>query len=558
MKTVFETKELYEKVKEERTKYSLIILVIAHYGETYDLFSECWREYMNDFPGVKAYFLYADPTIEPDIMVKENSIICKTNGHYDSRIFQKTISAMTLCQKYFEYNYILRTNLSSFVHIPRLMEFLAQQPTENYIGAHYHQLPPHISQRCKQNQVNAYFGKTLNERFIYLHGAAFILSNDIVVKLLLEVKTNYKKIESIISLPDDLVISMTLYNFLTFDENIDNETYYHPREFRNLIEYKLDCSRLIDTKYYSDTSIFHIRNKVNDLGTDNSVEARSVDIMNYIRQIRHFYDKPRFMDYIDGTPVKKMIDAFTFQGDLKMLEYRLTVLNPIVNMFIIVESTRTYTGETKPLYYLENQEQFSQFQQKIRYITVDDFSLDPADTQKNETYLRNCINRGIENLGLDDTDYIMISDVCEIPDPDSIAELVQEQNHIQFANMKQDVYYYNLSSRLNESWIQAKVLNYNAYLREGSSPDAIRQKTAPEILLNGGWCLSYFGSAEMVQRTLRDMGTAVSEDIVDMDNIKKRIENSEDILGRDGVEITNVPVSENPNLPPMHEKWLTV
>jgi hypothetical protein len=54
------------------------------------------------------------------------------------------------------------------------------------------------------------------------------------------------------------------------------------------------------------------------------------------------------------------------------------------------------------------------------------------------------------------------------------------------------------------------------------------------------------------------MGTAVSEDIVDMDNIKKRIENSEDILGRDGVEITNVPVSENPNLPPMHEKWLTV
>jgi beta-1,4-mannosyl-glycoprotein beta-1,4-N-acetylglucosaminyltransferase len=378
----------------------------------------------------------------------------------------------------------------------------------------------------------------------------------------LEIKGNYKKIEPILVLPDDVAISMILYNFLTFDENVEDQEFYHPKEFRNLIDYKLDCNQLVDTKYYNNEKKFHIRNKVNDEGRDNSVEARSVDIMNYIYQIRHFYQKPRFMDYIDSVPAKKLVDGFVFNNELDMLQYRLTLLNPLVDYFVLVEATRTFTGETKPLYYQENKERFQAFAHKIKHIIVDDL-LESPDIEKgeqwsNETYQRNCINRGIEQIDMGEQDYIIISDVDEIPDPASLADLKQERNHIQFANMKQEFYYYNLRSKMNETWIRAKILTYSSYLQNGSSPDTIRMTTAPEIILKGGWHLSYFGDVEFIQKKLLQFSHQEfnTSDITDAENLKTRIENSEDILCRDGVQIMKVPIAENVYLPPLYMTML--
>jgi hypothetical protein len=50
----------------------------------------------------------------------------------------------------------------------------------------------------------------------------------------------------------------------------------------------------------------------------------------------------------------KIIDCFTFYNELDLLNYRLNILNNVVDYFIIVESTHTHVGKEKNLIYEEN------------------------------------------------------------------------------------------------------------------------------------------------------------------------------------------------------------
>ena len=44
-----------------------------------------------------------------------------------------------------------------------------------------------------------------------------------------------------------------------------------------------------------------------------------------------------------------------------MLTYRLNILNDIVDYFVLVESTHTFVGKEKPLFYKENKQLFKEF-----------------------------------------------------------------------------------------------------------------------------------------------------------------------------------------------------
>ena len=47
----------------------------------------------------------------------------------------------------------------------------------------------------------------------------------------------------------------------------------------------------------------------------------------------------------------KIIDCFTFYNEAGMLEFRLKELNDIVDYFVLVESTRSFSGKLQPLYF---------------------------------------------------------------------------------------------------------------------------------------------------------------------------------------------------------------
>ena len=53
-----------------------------------------------------------------------------------------------------------------------------------------------------------------------------------------------------------------------------------------------------------------------------------------------------------------IVDAFIFYNEFDLLEYRLHLLYKYVDQIIIVESTHTFVGNEKELYYKNNINRF--------------------------------------------------------------------------------------------------------------------------------------------------------------------------------------------------------
>ena len=69
---------------------------------------------------------------------------------------------------------------------------------------------------------------------------------------------------------------------------------------------------------------------------------------------------------------RRVWDAFMFFNELDVLEVRLNELNSSVHKFVLVEATKTHSGNSKPLHYADNSQRFSAFHDKIVHVVVDD------------------------------------------------------------------------------------------------------------------------------------------------------------------------------------------
>lgn len=627
MNVKFSSEEAQQEFAKKKN-YKLIILIIASRGETYDFFINCWRAYMNLFPEVKSFFLFSDETIPCDLLIAEDSIVHKHAECNVPGITLKTYHAMNLCNESFTYDYMIRTNLSSFYHIPRLLNFLSQQSATGYVGSQFYMLP-HVPQKQEEiNFVNQYFGKELNDKFTFLHGAGFILSRDVVENYCNEIKKNDPKTNSTLGIADDLGISIVLYNFLS-PADFDSRGMYFPPEFRSLHQHKYQCPGLVDPRSYDHQDLFHIRNKKDDSIGDNSLEYRRDDIQNYILQIRYYYNLPNFMEEagpilgeeepvftneftpeshslppipeeveegkftnpppfveppvkksepvitLQSEPVDKpdefiptvrpryLIDGFTFYNELDMLYYRMTVLNDVVDYFVISEATKTHAGRDKPLYYSENKDRYKEFHHKIIHVVVDDLILPDVTANEqwvNENLQRNAIDKGISQLALRKDDLILITDVDEIPDPVELASLKEKDAHkFKVASLRQQFFYYNLNAIMSEIWLHPKIATYEGYVICECKPQNMRMNKPYFIIDKGGWHLSYFGDAKFIKNKLENFAHQEfnSEEYTNEEKLKDRIENFQDILVRPRNTITKLSVKENKNLPPRYEEFLS-
>ena len=87
---------------------------------------QIWRKYMNNHSNIKSYFIKNKIDINEDIIVnqEENTIYVKNNENLIPGILQKTIKSFEYCLQNFEFDYIYRTNLSSFIDLNKAYHFL--------------------------------------------------------------------------------------------------------------------------------------------------------------------------------------------------------------------------------------------------------------------------------------------------------------------------------------------------------------------------------------------------------------------------------------------------
>jgi len=247
-----------------------------------------------------------------------------------------------------------------------------------------------------------------------------------------------------------------------------------------------------------------------------------------------------------------------------MLTYRLNVLYDIVDYFVIVEATHTFTGKPKTLYFNENKQLFDKFQDKIIHIIVEDFPCiyPNIDTNKgeqwtNERHQRNCISRGFDKIMLNHLDIIIVSDVDEIPDPTTLSKIKRSEIEVKLHSLKMDFYYYNLNSKINDIWRLPKILTYNHFKYLNKSCNDIRQHECPTID-RGGWHLSYFGDSQFIKNKIENFGHQELnyDTFTDPTKIQKRIQDGLDLFERKDIIISRIPIKENSYLPPQYETYL--
>jgi beta-1,4-mannosyl-glycoprotein beta-1,4-N-acetylglucosaminyltransferase len=235
---------------------------------------------------------------------------------------------------------------------------------------------------------------------------------------------------------------------------------------------------------------------------------------------------------------------------------RLSLLDKVVDYFVLVEARRTFKGTIKPLFYDLNKEKFSKFSHKIIHIIVDDMNDNPIiekhEVWRNESHQRNCIMRGINLLNLQLNDLITICDVDEIPDPMILEKikLKEVSNDSFISKFTMDMYYYNLENKKQRQWDLACIVNFS-YIKL-NTPQYIRSNNNSNRYPLCGWHISYFGDEFFIQNKIREFSHQElnTKIITDLSNIKNHILQHSDMFNREGEELLYIPLSENNYLPP--------
>lgn len=270
----------------------------------------------------------------------------------------------------------------------------------------------------------------------------------------------------------------------------------------------------------------------------------------------------------------KIIDSIIFLKELDLLEMRLNILNDVVDCFVITESPFTVSGNEKPLYYQENKDRFSKFNDKIvHYVTEEipnDFSYymekrkyhlpygESVDYTSNMRYSdipliwkRGIFNRnnsayGIEKSGANDEDLIITSDADEIVNPELLRNLdwFDPNNHYVTVG---PAYYFKLNYLYTREWYGSRLCSWNM-LKEKTVSKLRDYRMRDEAckIQNGGWHFSFLGDAEMLKLKIKSYE---HKDEFDIEEVFKKaenggIENGLDIFNR-GEKYELVPIDDS-------------
>ena len=265
----------------------------------------------------------------------------------------------------------------------------------------------------------------------------------------------------------------------------------------------------------------------------------------------------------------RVFDCFSFYNELDMLEIRLNVLDEVVDYFVIAESSRTFTGRPKALFFNENRKRYKKFLHKIRHIVIDDSEFD-KDTEvwQREFDQKNCVLRGLDDCT--ENDYIIISDLDEIINPEVIFNFVGRHSN-SIGVIKQSCYYYYLNCLSSEVINVARIAKFNLlkspqqiraypkFSKHSSSKfernifkwiGSIRKRLSLlfgsyQIIEDGGWHFTYLKSADAIRDKIKDFSHTEfdDEEYTSLQSIKSRIDNLQDPFDRNyhlkKVEINN-------------------
>lgn len=207
-------------------------------------------------------------------------------------------------------------------------------------------------------------------------------------------------------------------------------------------------------------------------------------------------------------------DCFMFNGEMDILEIRLNILDKYVDYFVLAESTQTFSGKEKPLYYLENKERFNKWNHKIIHhiIPPRDFS----DSFKRAAFQKESIRKCLTHCN--PNDLIYYGDVDEIWNPNNLET---------YGKMRQFCYSYFLNNRSSEDWQGTNVCKYSDLY------DLNEWRANHDVVIeNGGWHFTNMGGYDELIRKIESYDHQEVNIPWVKDGLKMRMDANIDFLGR--------------------------
>lgn len=236
-----------------------------------------------------------------------------------------------------------------------------------------------------------------------------------------------------------------------------------------------------------------------------------------------------------------IVDIFSFNGELEMLELRLNILDPVVDEFIICEADETTAGNPKPRYFEENKQLYSKWLHKIKYHIMSPYT-DPAlsllaDTSQGvpkdmHWWRREFIQKESMRYALThlkDEDRVFIGDVDEIWNP----AIEYPEGRLE---LQQTVYSYYLNNKSNEIWTGTSVMSYKDIKGETldnlRAYDTLREYMKAPVLSNSGWHFTNIGGIDFIKRKIKSYAHQEFNNEEVLGKIEERVAQNLDYLGR--------------------------
>ena len=237
-------------------------------------------------------------------------------------------------------------------------------------------------------------------------------------------------------------------------------------------------------------------------------------------------------------------DCFSYWDEDLLLDLRLNVLDKYVDFFVIVEGDKTWQNNSKNLRFDINK--FKKFKKKIIYIPVTDMP-DGVNPYLRENFQRNSIMRGLQMCK--DDDFIIISDLDEIPNPNQFNKFNKK---MRYAVFKQNHFYYkfNLQSEREPFWFGSRIC-VKRYLKSPQWLRDLKFKRRPfwrldklrlnNIINDGGWHFCNLKKPEQLLYKYKNLcetndpvnfNEKIDEKYLSLDSINKMITEKKDIIGR--------------------------
>jgi beta-1,4-mannosyl-glycoprotein beta-1,4-N-acetylglucosaminyltransferase len=210
-----------------------------------------------------------------------------------------------------------------------------------------------------------------------------------------------------------------------------------------------------------------------------------------------------------------------FFNELDLLELRLNEYDDVVDHFLIVEATKTFSGKSKPLYFQENYARYKNFLNKIIHRVVDNMPSSPnrwdLENFQRDAMLDVCRHAQPEDI-------IIMSDADELWNKECLKNIT-----LMPCVFNQFHFYYYLNYLVDKKW-RGSIITLAQDLQV-TTPVALRNlRDLLPFIMNGGWHFAYLGGAENIKLKIESYSHAEFDTHEIKSRIPDRLECLQDIV----------------------------